>query len=328
MRRFVTPEWTRSISPLARWFLCVSLAGCGAPSNEETGDTEETAETAETEETEETADTQDTGDTEETNETADTDTDVEVMQFTVGGSLSGLTSGSVVLQNNGGDDLTLSEDTWFNFETPIDDGASYEVTVSYAPPGQACDVANATGTIDSANVDSVTVTCTATKLIYTTTGYSGALGGIVGADTKCNNDANKPNGSTYKALISQAGARVACDNANCATGTTGRMDWVLAADTQYYRADLVTRIGTTNANAVFEFPLDHSFLLDSPNEAVRYWSGLDADWTPADYNCSGWSDGTLNGIGQHARLDANDTQAIAYSWQGCSEGTALLCVEQ
>ena len=52
--------------------------------------------------------------------------------YSVGGSLSGL-SGTVVLQDNGGDDLTLTANGGFSFATKLADGAGYGVTVKRQP---------------------------------------------------------------------------------------------------------------------------------------------------------------------------------------------------
>src|SRR5262249_46790349 len=78
-----------------------------------------------------------------------------------GGSVSGLSSsGSVVLQDNGGDNLTVSANGPFTFATALASGAAYGVTVKTNPSGQACSVSNGTGTIASANVTNVIVSCT------------------------------------------------------------------------------------------------------------------------------------------------------------------------
>ena len=78
--------------------------------------------------------------------------------FTVGGSVSGL-SGTVVLQDNGGDDLTVAANGSFTFATKVASGAGYAVTVKTNPSGQTCTVASGSGTMGSANVTSVAVTC-------------------------------------------------------------------------------------------------------------------------------------------------------------------------
>ena len=78
--------------------------------------------------------------------------------YSIGGTISGLT-GSVTLQNNAGDDLTLSTTDPFTFTTHLSDGASYAVTVSSQPAGQTCTVSNGTGTVASANITNVSVSC-------------------------------------------------------------------------------------------------------------------------------------------------------------------------
>ena len=58
--------------------------------------------------------------------------------------MSGL-SGTVVLQDNGGDDLSVSSDGAFTFATPVADGAAYDVTVKTNPSGQTCSVSGGVG---------------------------------------------------------------------------------------------------------------------------------------------------------------------------------------
>ncbi len=78
--------------------------------------------------------------------------------YTVGGTVSGL-SGTVVLQDNGGDNLTINSNGSFTFATPIAQGASYNVTVLTQPTGQTCSVTNGSGTMGGANVTNVGVNC-------------------------------------------------------------------------------------------------------------------------------------------------------------------------
>jgi hypothetical protein len=80
--------------------------------------------------------------------------------YTVGGTISGL-SGTVVLQDNGSDDLHATTDGSFAFATRVADGAGYSVTVSTQPSGQTCTVANGAGTISGSNVTDVAVSCSA-----------------------------------------------------------------------------------------------------------------------------------------------------------------------
>src|SRR6185437_2155235 len=78
--------------------------------------------------------------------------------YSVGGTVSGLT-GTVVLENNGGNDLSVSTNGPFTFSSPLSQGSSYAVTVATQPNGQTCTVANGTGAVGSANVTNVAITC-------------------------------------------------------------------------------------------------------------------------------------------------------------------------
>ncbi len=80
--------------------------------------------------------------------------------YSVGGTISGLASGqSVVLQNNGGDNLTISSNGSFTFPTQLAGGAPYAVTVKTPPTGVACTVSAGNNSIGSNNVTNVAVTC-------------------------------------------------------------------------------------------------------------------------------------------------------------------------
>jgi len=79
--------------------------------------------------------------------------------YSVGGTLSGLTSGSVVLQDNGSDNLTLTANGTFTFATKIAAGSTYSVLVKTQPSGQSCTVTSGSGTANN-NVTTVGVTCT------------------------------------------------------------------------------------------------------------------------------------------------------------------------
>lgn len=93
-------------------------------------------------------------------ETAGTDvTPVTTPTYSVGGTISGQTD-SVVLQNNGEDDLTItSTDSTFTFSKKLANGEDYRVTTLTHPSGQNCVVTEGNGTIDSADVGDLSVVC-------------------------------------------------------------------------------------------------------------------------------------------------------------------------
>jgi predicted SpoU family rRNA methylase len=82
--------------------------------------------------------------------------------FTIGGTVSGLSTGaSVTLLDNATDSLTVSTNGAFTFKTALATGAAYNVTVNTQPVGETCTVTGATGTVASSNVTTVSVSCKA-----------------------------------------------------------------------------------------------------------------------------------------------------------------------
>jgi hypothetical protein len=77
--------------------------------------------------------------------------------YSVGGSVSGL-NGTVVLHNNGGDELHIAASGSLSFATRLATGATYAVTVN-ASAGQQCSVASGSGTVAAADVTSVNIHC-------------------------------------------------------------------------------------------------------------------------------------------------------------------------
>lgn len=80
----------------------------------------------------------------------------------IGGTVSGLDGGGLVLQLNGGDDLPVpAHATAFRLEALVAEGKPYAVSVATQPssPSQTCTVAQGSGTAGSANVTDVQVTC-------------------------------------------------------------------------------------------------------------------------------------------------------------------------
>ena len=86
----------------------------------------------------------------------------------IGGTISGLQSGAtVVLQNNGADNLSLTGNGSFTFSNGLSSSTAYNVTVLTQPSGSTCTVAGGSGTTDANgdSVSSVVVTCVASSSI-------------------------------------------------------------------------------------------------------------------------------------------------------------------
>ena len=84
----------------------------------------------------------------------------------------------MVLQNNGGDDLSVASNGPFTFSTPLADGAAYNVTVKTSPSGQTCTVSSASGTVASANVTNVAVACSDNSATPGSDDFNRADGGL------------------------------------------------------------------------------------------------------------------------------------------------------
>jgi subtilisin family serine protease len=79
--------------------------------------------------------------------------------YSIGGTVAGLTDTGLVLQNNGGDSLSVASGaSTFAFATRLTSGASYVVTIGAQPAGQTCVVTNGAGTVGSSDV-AVGVAC-------------------------------------------------------------------------------------------------------------------------------------------------------------------------
>lgn len=101
----------------------------------------------------------------------------------LGGSVVGLTKDGLVLQNNGGSDLTVPAGaSSFVFKNLIRTDSNYNVTVKSQPSNASCVVQGGTGNSGAFNVNSVVVVCTTFthELGGTVSGFpTGAAGDLV-----------------------------------------------------------------------------------------------------------------------------------------------------
>lgn len=78
--------------------------------------------------------------------------------FSIGGTVAGAT-GPIALQNSNGTNLIVTQDGSFTFGTPMVSSALYNVTVAVSPNSQVCKVTNGSGTVESADIGDINVTC-------------------------------------------------------------------------------------------------------------------------------------------------------------------------
>ena len=162
--------------------------------------------------------------------------------YTVGGSVSGLTGTGLVLQDNGGDNLSISASGTFTFVTRVASGGAYAVTVQTQPSGQSCAVANGSGTMGTANITNVTVTCTAAtsvKILVDCSSTSTVLNTFTG--TGCFSPI-AAGGASY-ILMSGTPQATLWSGLNC-TGCS----YVVTADLNFCSASFTTGCGGLNDN--------------------------------------------------------------------------------
>ena len=161
------------------------------------------------------------------------------------------------------------------------------------------------------------------RIFVTASVYDGNLGGVQGADNKCNSDPARPQGTTnWKALISSTSERTACTSDNCSTGLAENFNWVLRPNTLYRRLDGQV-IGTTNGSAIFVFDLQNAMASNSND----VWTGLTASWIQSA-NCSNWTSNIGSLVGRYGWSNDITGYAIDVMSASCSNPQHLYCVEQ
>jgi hypothetical protein len=149
---------------------------------------------------------------------------------------------------------------------------------------------------------------------------NGILGGVSGADTICNTDANRPNNGRYKAFLS-GNERVACKTSNCSSGPSEHLDWVIYPNTKYIRSDGV-QISTSNSLGIFQGPLLNA--VSSVGTVI--WMGLASDYTTSPYTCTSW---TTNASYGEVVASTDTKLPNDFGPQACSTpGRTILCIEQ
>ncbi len=102
-----------------------------------------------------------------------------VVYYDISGTITGLTGSGLVLQNNGGDNLSIASGSLsFTFPTPVANNAAYSVTVLSSPtsPSLTCTVNNPSGTVAGGNVTGVRVICSTSSWTI-----GGTVSGLTGS---------------------------------------------------------------------------------------------------------------------------------------------------
>jgi hypothetical protein len=90
----------------------------------------------------------------------DTGTDSAPQTFTIRGTVTNASNAGLVLQLNGGNDVSVAANaTMFSFTTKLADQSAYVVTIKTLPNQQACRVQAGSGIVPGADVTNVAIDC-------------------------------------------------------------------------------------------------------------------------------------------------------------------------
>jgi hypothetical protein len=237
--------------------------------------------------------------------------------YSIGGVVTGL-AGTVVLQDNNSDTLSVSENGSFTFATLLITGGAYNVTLETTPTGQTCAITNGSGTVASANVTNVAIACTSVS-------YSG------GAVTDNFNRANGPLGLNWTDTTD--GGLAISSQVTIGTNSTGVSGDIRTAEA--YSSDQYSQVEVTSTQLTGDQWIGPAVRLQNGGQGgyvgIYYWNNGnpelmiflrsgDNSWTQLGntYSCGALAAGTQlelaatgstisfleNGI---ARITATDT---------------------
>jgi hypothetical protein len=137
--------------------------------------------------------------------------------YTIGGAVSGL-QGSVILQNNGGNNTSIAANGAFTFSSAMASGSAYAVTILTQPANQSCIVTAGSGTA-TANVSNVSVVCTTN--VYTVSGTISGLARPIALQNNLGDDLTvSENGSFIFSKPVESGSRYSVSILNQAAAQT------------------------------------------------------------------------------------------------------------
>lgn len=255
--------------------------------------------------------------------------------YTLGGTLAGLSDGqSVSLENDGGDNLTLSASGAFSFPMQLATGTAYAITVQSHTPGIACSVSNGSGTVGSSDVTGIGVSCSAgtERILYSfganaTDGqepYAGVMIDSAG-NLHGTTQIGGANGVGTVFKITAAGTETILHSfgASAVDGQTPRAGVIMDSAGNLYGT--TSKGGANQIGTVFKIDtagtetILYSFGARANDGAVPY-GGLIMDSAGNLYGTT--SGGGSGGTGTVYKIDPAGTETILYSFGiGNTDGT-------
>jgi WD40 repeat protein len=261
--------------------------------------------------------------------------------YQIGGTVSGLTGSGLVLAMAGEPSLNVGAGaTKFAFANPVAAGSSYAVSIVAQPTDQTCFVTSGSGVLGAANVDSISVNCRSVpagmhRVFVTSQLFDGNLGGVAGADAKCQAAAQAAGISgTFKAWISTVADGGPAARFTRATTPYTLLDGTIIADnwtaltSGYLRAPIyLTELGGVPPQGT---GASHYGQIWYGWHIPLVFSNTTYDGNVSDPNgdCGGWAS-TQQGYPGYGRADDTGGWWSAYvTGQSCTETAPLYCFEQ
>ena len=253
--------------------------------------------------------------------------------FNVGGSITGLGAASGLVLANGSDTFAVPAGaTSFVMPTAVAHGSSYDVTVQVHPPGLNCVVTGGTGTIDAADVASISVACAAGTVSILHTFPTGATDGEAPDGTLIQGSDGNFYGTTSGGGASSEGTVFTITPAGSETvlhsfvnGTTDGA----SPSNHLVQASVGLFYGTTNAGGIFGYGTVFK-ITSSGTETVLYsfaggvvagrqdgadpFGGL-IEASDGDFYGT-TSGGGANSVGTVFKVTPSGTESVLYSFAG------------
>lgn len=241
--------------------------------------------------------------------------------YSVGGTLSGLSGGTVILTlNSTTATLNVTASGSFTFTTELDLGDSYTVAVSSSPTYYSCSASNATGTI-SADVSNVSVTCTGTTnfLFPTSSAIAANFGGRTAANTLCATERT----NSYSALP-----------------CSGVIAFISYSDSDEVR-DMPTLYGVDTDKQILDASNSYTKIADTWTDfldgtidnalTVDWWSGTFVDSTSAGVESGGFDCNDFTSTNGTLDVVVGRSGQTGDFWAGVSDATCnqtfrLMCL--
>lgn len=164
------------------------------------------------------------------------------------------------------------------------------------------------------------------RVFITRAAYNGNMGGLAGADAKCQAAATDAGHSgTFTAYLGTTDAGAA---RRYVTGGPWYQDWA-DGGSQLTFAN-VENLATTPRVALKVDERGADRTLGCSYEECLFWTGTVGAYEPAWYTCDDWSNGQLQSFRQTpiGVTIADDPKWSNYHWQYCSYQQPLLCLER